>query len=85
MVFFLLFRKIPGLFHVILASILIYYKLLLNRVYDEYENVSFICAVMLNKSRHHDRNKTSTCYEPIIQFWKPVKERVTLIKRHVNL
>ena len=32
-------------------------------------SVSFLSPVMLNPSRNSDRNKTSTRYKAIIQFW----------------
>ena len=48
-------------------------------------SVSFLSPAMLNPSRNSDRNKTSTRYKAIIQFWRPIKVRATLIKIHVNL
>ena len=33
-------------------------------------SVSFLSPAMLNPSRNSDRNKTSTCYKAIIQFWR---------------
>ena len=33
-------------------------------------SVSWLSPAMLNPSRNSDRNKTSTCYEPVIQFWR---------------
>ena len=32
-------------------------------------SVSFLSPAMLNPSRNSDKNKTSTCYKAIIQFW----------------
>ena len=33
-------------------------------------SVSFLCPAMLNPFRNSDRNKTSTRYNAIIQFWR---------------
>ena len=33
-------------------------------------SVSFLCPAMLNPKRNSKRNKTSTCYKAIIQFWR---------------
>ena len=45
-------------------------------------SVSFLSPMLLNPSRNSNRNKTSTCYKAIIQFWR--HSISTLIKTHVR-